>query len=310
MHALGIDIGGSSVKVAVVVDGRPKATARSGTYIRPDRPTLLNAVRRGIAALPRPASGRFDAIGLCVPGLRDASGRLVIASANVPGIVGLDLHTLPREAMVPGLECLAPGAPLIILGDAHAAAIELARMFPEHGPDRRLLCLSIGTGVGACILDGDSPLRVSGASPGHLGQIDVSIPLDDGSVPLGPDGGRGGLEAYIGLSALLTRLGPPAETLAERMPPGDPALRALARALRIAHAIYRPDAIALAGGVGIRLASHGPAIRALVDSELTGVARPGWRLVFGTSDFHAAIGAAITACGATGSTAGGTIHTS
>jgi len=64
------------------------------------------------------------------------------------------------------------------------------------------------------------------------------------------------------------------------------------RAIRIAHAIYRPQHICLTGGVGIRLAGLVGQIKARVETGLTRVAREGWTLSVGESDYHAACGAA------------------
>ncbi len=55
--------------------------------------------------------------------------------------------------------------------------------------------ISLGSGVGMSVLDDGVPLAVDENSPGHLGQINVSL---DSNPPIGPDGGAGGLEAYIG----------------------------------------------------------------------------------------------------------------
>lgn len=223
-------------------------------------------------------------VGLCVPGRRDAGGRRVVASVNVPGLVGESLDELVREAVGDGARVVT------VVSDARAAAEDVAAgLVPGAG---RLLAISMGTGVGACVMDGGRSLEVSGESPGHLGQVDVSVVLGDGTVPVGPDGGRGGLEAYVGLPALVLRLGGPAETVMDRVGADDPAIEALARAIRIAHAIYRPQTVALLGGVGIGLARHGEVIRARVSDGLTSVAREGWTLVFGRDGFHATRGAA------------------
>ncbi|MBV9490447.1 MAG: MFS transporter, partial [Verrucomicrobia bacterium] len=63
--------------------------------------------------------------------------------------------------------------------------------------------LALGTGVGAAVLDDGVPLRVDGDSPGHLGQIDVSL---DDRAPIGPDGGAGSLEGYLGVPAIRREL--------------------------------------------------------------------------------------------------------
>ena len=54
------------------------------------------------------------------------------------------------------------------------------------------------------VLDDGVPLFIEGASPGHLGQVDCSI---EGDFVIGPDGGSGSLEGYIGVPALIKRYG-------------------------------------------------------------------------------------------------------
>ena len=48
----------------------------------------------------------------------------------------------------------------------------------------------------------------------------------------------------------------------------------------------------LAGGIGVRLGRVVAPLRANVERRLTSIARPGWTLATGDSDFHAARGAA------------------
>ncbi|MGB7160947.1 MAG: hypothetical protein WBD40_22995, partial [Tepidisphaeraceae bacterium] len=75
----------------------------------------------------------------------------------------------------------------------------------------------------------------------------------------------------------------------------EPAIAALVQTLRIAHALYRPNHVVLAGGIGMRLAHLLPLIRHRVEHRLTSAARPGCTLACGDSDFHAARGAAMLA---------------
>ena len=227
---------------------------------------------------------RLTHVGVCCPGILDRASKTITLSVNVPGLVGSPLDELAREAV--GLRHLPeePG----ILSDANAVGYDLYAAERLKG---RLFSLSLGTGVGASVIDDFTGppafLRVSGESPGHFGQLDVSL---DDSAPIGPDGGRGSLEAYIGASALIARYGSP--NVIETLTIAEPAVRALVRAIRIGHAIYRPHHVCLAGGVGMRLAHLTEAIRAGVMDQLTSVAREGWRLFAGTSEYHAACGVA------------------
>ena len=78
----------------------------------------------------------------------------------------------------------------------------------------------------------------------------------------------------------------------QRLGPADAALKALARAIRICHAIYCPNHVALTGGLGNRMAHLLPVIRKLIETNLTSIAKKDWTLLCGNDDFHAAKGAA------------------
>jgi hypothetical protein len=133
---------------------------------------------------------------------------------------------------------------------------------------------------------------VAEGSSGHLGHIDVRQPEPDRPIPITRDGSIGILEAYIGLNALECRYGVTGEAAVQRLAPGQAPFAALVQALRIAHAMYRPDVMALLGGVGLRLHPRLDDLRREVATGLTFLARPGWSLLCGTSDHHAAAGAA------------------
>lgn len=290
MH-LGIDIGGTSVKAALIDDWGRASTASSAPYSRPDTPELVDAIRQACQQLtPGACLPALHGVGLAVPGLLDAPRGEITASANVPGLVGTPLRDLLGRAT--GQELPPPQ----FFTDAHAAAIDLIRT-ESLRPAGRLAALSIGTGVGMCVLDDEQPLLVSGRSSGHVGQIDVTIHEPDREPPVGPDGGRGGLEAYIGLPALVARLGCTPETLRTKLEQDRVPLLALARALRVVHAMYRPQHIRLLGGVGIRLESFLTYLKGEISRDLTALARPEWTLVCGTTTFHAAMGAARGAQG-------------
>lgn len=292
MNLLGIDIGGTSIKAALLRphEHAPDWVATSPRYQHPTIDELACLLRDLICNAPIP-NGEPLGIGLCAPGLYDQTTGSITRAINLPCLVSVPLAGFVRSALPSG----APSpAPPVICSDALAAATDFQALFPARG---RLLALSLGTGIGAAVLDNGQPLVVSGNSPGHFGQMDVSIEAGELSPPLGPDGGRGGLEGYIGLPAIIALHGPDPEVWLASLKGAEPELRALTRAIRIAHAIYRPERIALLGGVGSRLRSVGPVLHAAISHELTSLARPGWELAFGTSGHHAASGAArIAGC--------------
>ncbi|MBL9001965.1 MAG: ROK family protein [Phycisphaerae bacterium] len=280
MECLGIDIGGTTVKAALLRDGQRTATGISDPYERPDAVQVARAVAD---AASRAGPVRPDRLGLCLPGAWDTTSGCIITSVNVPGIIGSTPPSLLKSA---GMEASS----IAVFTDAHAAAFEV--FFTEQLAER-LLAVSMGTGIGAAVIDpGGAQLLLSGRSSGHLGQIDCTVHEEGREPPIGPDGGRGGLEAYCGLRALLDRYGGPPSSIVDRLRETDAPLRALARSLRIAHAMYRPAHIRLLGGIGSRLGPHLPALRRLVEAELTNLARSDWTLACAGDEFGAACGAA------------------
>lgn len=283
MDCLGIDIGGSSVKLAAMRDTQVLWQGQSDPYAQPDTARLISAIRQAAAGRIDPRQPP-DAVGLCVPGLLDMQKRTITLAVNVPGLVGIVLDELIARALE------AKAAHLAIVNDALASGVDLV---VSKGLQGRVLCLALGSGVGISVLDHGKPLLVEGNSPGHIGQIDVSL---ENEPPIGPDGGAGSLEAYIGAPALAKRYGS-TEAFYQTAAVTDVPLRALVRAIRICHAIYRPHYVVLAGGVGIRLRRLIPSLKQAIDAHLTRIARNGWTLDSGEHGFHAALGAARLAGG-------------
>lgn len=275
---VGLDVGGTSAKAVLLENGREIWRGQSEPYHRPDAGSLIGALRRMFA--DRAADATLA--GICVPGILDEATRTITLAVNLPGVVGVPLDELVEHAI--GHRAGA----VQIINDACAAAIDAARALNLHG---RVAAISLGTGVGMAVLDDGRPLLVEAQSPGHVGQIDVSL---DDNAPIGPDGGRGSLEAYIGVPALTRDFGSAGAFLTAAAPNATP-LQALARAIRIIHAIYRPDHVVLLGGIGIRLAPRLADLKQQIDHHLTSVARPDWQLHAGQHDYHAALGAATLA---------------
>ena len=248
-------------------------TSRSARYSRPTSEQLVEAIRQACEKLSDPVRQ----VGLCVPGLLDEAKQQVIVATNLPGLVGVVLSDLVVRAI--GLTDVTP----VVMNDANATGYDV---YSTRQPIGRLLTIAIGTGIGASVFDGGKPLFVDGESPGHIGQVDVSI---EGSRVTGPDGGRGGLEGYLGTRALRARYGTAASS---KIRPGHAPFRALVRIIRICHAIYRPHHVCLAGGTGIRLGHLLEPLRRAIDAGLTNIVRKDWILFVAESDFHAAVGAA------------------
>ena len=277
MQTLGIDIGGSSVKAALL-DGETVAWTSAGpTYQRPTTDELVAAVRATIR-WPLPP---LDGVGLCVPGLLDRATQTITYSVNVPGLAGIPLPQILARVLNAELP-----QRLYITNDAAATGYDI---WSTRKPAGRLLTIAVGTGIGASVIDDGAFLLVDGDSPGHLGQTDVG---QFGEAIIGPDGGLGSAEAYLGGPVIASRHKADPRMVLDGWKGDEIEIKALARLLRISHAIYRPQHFCLAGGLGIRMAHLLPAIRRHVEDRLTSIARSGWTLFVGSDDYHAARGAA------------------
>ena len=279
MAWLGLDIGGTRIKAVLWIDGTQIAAVTGDRYYRPDAKTLVCSLAAVVESV-RMDSDTIDGVGLCIPGVRSDDGFHIVYAANVPGLEGILFSDLIVGA---GLR----GVPFMTTSDALAASHDALSALGLHG---RIAILSIGAGVGLAVIDNGKAIAHTDGGAGHIGQIDVSIGDDP---PIGPDGGRGSLEGYIGAAALRKRFGDSDELILEGLRTETVPLRALARAIRIVHVMYRPDCVVLLGGLGHRLRET--SLDELVNHQLSTLARPGASICYGTDDYHAARGAASLA---------------
>lgn len=183
--AIGVDIGGTSIKFALVrADGEilrhgGLATPMTG----PD--AIIGAVAEGIRYLSRGADARPAGIGLGVPGIVDAHGHV----AHPPNLPGWDIVDVAAR-LRPRLEGL--DLPIAVENDANVAAVAEARV--GAGVDEpNFLYVTLGTGVGGCIISNGQVWRGATGGAGEIGHITVDV-----NGPLCNCGARGCIEAYIG----------------------------------------------------------------------------------------------------------------
>lgn len=186
---LGIDLGGTNIKVAVLEGGDSfevvaRASRRTEAGGGPEAVTA-NVVAAGSGA--RLAHGPFETIGLGVPGLFDDSGAITLFP-NLPG----EWDGYPLRAMVAeGLN-----AEVRIINDARAFTLAEANLGAGLGA-RIMVAMVLGTGVGGGItVDGKLHLGAYGTA----GEIGHQTILPDG--PMCGCGNRGCLEALTRASVL------------------------------------------------------------------------------------------------------------
>ncbi|HYE94018.1 MAG TPA: ROK family protein [Terriglobales bacterium] len=266
--ALGIDLGGTTFKVAVVEpDGRVLASRVEATPIglapAATVKTVMAAARAVVAGLalePRALSG----IGLGVPGALDVERGVVRSSPNLPG-----WHDVPVAALAAD----AIDAPVAVEHDVRLAALAEARAGAGHGV-ARFVCVTVGTGIGAAIVLDGRLYRGASDAAGEIGHVRVR----DSGAPCGC--GRHGCLETVGSGravaeagrrravagaapALLASAGGAPDaisaqdvfTLAAQGDAActaivDEAAAALADGLVVLVNVLNPDVIALGGGLG------------------------------------------------------------
>lgn len=151
MTTLAVDLGGTRLKAARAVVGRPAADDITTISHGGDWRAALVRVLEDFPGVERAA--------LCVPGVVDRN-RVVALPGKLPGIEGVDLESVL-------------GMPVSVANDAIAYGIGEA----VHGAGRahrRVVCVTLGTGVGVAVIEDGAQL---GGGPLGGGILGGQIPL-------------------------------------------------------------------------------------------------------------------------------------
>jgi predicted NBD/HSP70 family sugar kinase len=277
MLTLGIDIGGSSIKAACTNSDGCKRTATSQRYTNPDRSGLISAIQSCVAILEIDHPVR---VGLCLPGRMHADRQSIELAINLPVLNDWAFEDIITSAFDHEVVSYR------VISDAEAAGFDFA---VSHRIAGRTAAISIGTGVGLCVLDGTQIVTIGKKGIGQIG--DMHIGLFGGTDRMNDPYTANTPESYFSAPAL-QNFNTEANLDLTSLTGGDPAIQALAHTLKVVHAVYMPERIALLGGVGIAFRPHAELIKDLVDDGLTQLAVQDWSLDFATSAYHAALGAA------------------
>ena len=238
--ALGIDIGGTLLRVARVRGANIEARATAASS-----PNPREVLARCLALVEETRTPEVTAIGIGVPGQVDAEARRVISGGFVD-LSGFDLFAEVEAAT---------GLPVVIENDATMALLAEAAFGSARGCQNAVM-LTLGTGIGGAILERGRVLRGARAA-GQLGHIVVE-----------PDGrpclcGRVGCvettSSGTALGRLVAESGMPAGTrIEELLARSDPSARALVaawagplrRAIDSLISILNPDLVVIGGGLG------------------------------------------------------------
>ena len=193
---LGIDVGGTDVKLGLIDQGGNILTqSRTATseLVTPDR-VFQHALQQAgvfLSELSLPNES-LAGVGVAVPGVLDSRKFILREVVNLPGWLEVPLmDELKKQSSLPSS----------IVNDANAAA------FAEHAirslEDKSLALVTLGTGVGCGVVFRGQPHGGDHGCAGELGHI--AIDFGDSAIPC-TCGSRGHLESYAGAGGVVARL--------------------------------------------------------------------------------------------------------
>lgn len=162
---VGLDVGGTGTRFVTVEPGTGDVVSRltvpTPHTVDPD--AVLAFFREHINNVSR--GRRPVAVGIGASGPIDAHG-VIRNPDTLPAFTGLPVTEM-AAAVVPG--------PVVIDNDAVCAALA-ERSFGAARKSPRSLHITLGTGVGVCLVDRDTPFRLADGTHPEGGHIAVSIP--------------------------------------------------------------------------------------------------------------------------------------
>jgi len=179
---LGIDLGGTEIKVAVVDDKGnivEMGAVKNDPSLKPEQlcAEIIDKARN------MKDFRRISGTGIGVAGDIDQKRGVVRFSPNLPRWKNANLRVLLGKALP---------KPIVVDNDANAAALG-AFWLDAKGKVKHLLCVTLGTGVGGGLICDGKLYRGASGTAGEIGHMPYN--------PDGPEcncGSRGCIERYIG----------------------------------------------------------------------------------------------------------------
>jgi glucokinase len=187
VETIGVDLGGSNLRVAVVDADRNvlyrSTESSSGETAEDVLANLGEELEKARAARPEAA-----AAGLGIPCTIDQEAGVAIAAVNLP-LIDVPIRDLMRDRL---------GLPVFIDNDVNTAILAEHRFGAARGV-RNAVMLTLGTGIGGAILLGGVVYRGTRGAGSELGHmvVDLDGPRCQGNCP-----NRGCIEALASGTAL------------------------------------------------------------------------------------------------------------
>ena len=189
-YAVGIDLGGTSIKAGLVDDegtivhhAQLSTEAAQGPEHVLDR--IVAAVEQALTKLP--AGKKLLGIGIGSPGSVSLDRTTITKPPNFPGWDTVNLSTSLARAL--------PG-PIIVENDANVAGLGSA-FWGAGQAFNSFIMVTLGTGVGGAIIHEKRLFRGTTGAAGELGHMSI-----DYEGPYARSGIAGAIEAYLGLNFL------------------------------------------------------------------------------------------------------------
>lgn len=181
--AIGIDFGGTSIKMGVVVGKEVIATAPAIATQEYATPEEMSQAISQFARMLVAEHPDVKYIGMGLPGFVDFHQGTIHTLTNVAGWNEVPIRDLLQK------DC---GLPVIIENDTNCMTYAEWKLGAGKGFNH-LVCITLGTGVGGGLIVNGELLRGAHCSAGEVGQTSI-----DYKGRIGHYGNRGALEDYIG----------------------------------------------------------------------------------------------------------------
>ncbi len=192
-YTVGVDVGGTNIKLGLVnrFGTIVEKAVLSTRHVNKSRKRLIDAICISILKLikeKRLAAKDILGIGLGLPGPIDSKRGIVSFLPNIPGWKNVPLKNILQKKL---------HIPTFIDNDVNLITLGEWKFGAGQGC-RNMMCMTLGTGVGAGLILNNDLYRGEGFSAGELGHVPLN---EDG--PACNCGGWGCFERYVGNTVLL-----------------------------------------------------------------------------------------------------------
>lgn len=182
---IGIDVGGTNVKIALVDEGKIIYSNSVPTYAKMGYEYTVNNIKQAIKDLMKETNTEakdIQGIGFDFPGQVDCKTGVVKLAPNIPGWVNVPIAQMIEEEF---------NIPTRIDNDVRCAALGELKFGAGRGCEN-FICITVGTGIGSGIVINGKVVRGASNAAGELGHI--KLQMQGG--PICGCGDSGCLEAF------------------------------------------------------------------------------------------------------------------